>query len=280
MGKVSLKPAIIIFLVLLIYGVGIYFLFFKKDEQKPSGEEKPGTEVENPVTPQAQELYILLSPNNILHYNGSWESISNPNSVKDRLFATYVDNSYVGKYYFTFNDKWYFYDEENEFYNYEVESDIVAINGTKPYTVVPFTKEDLNTEDYETVSNFLIASNITISSIYNITAYKAIVDYDKDSVNENVYIVSNAFSADITSNKAFGYIFVYDDGEFKTMYSNVESSNDIYNICMPSIQGIIDIDVDGNYEFITNCEYFSENGRCKSIYQYKNGKFEAVKACF
>ena len=274
MEKTPIKAVIIIILCLVVYAGIIFMLFYNKDTKKPDP-----TPVKPPVVVDKDFLYIVLSPNTFWEYkNGKWQDSEETDVYRKNLFIVYDNESYAGKYHFSYNNKWYLFNDDNEFYDYEVESNIIGLYGDRSYSVLSYQKELATADDLELINKYLLTKGIE-TSVNKLNPTRVVVDYDNDQIMEVIYIVSNAFDPESDANRAFGYVFTYDDLKFIDIYGYSKKLDDIYNVCSPNIQNIIDLDVDGQAEIIVRCEEFSNGGLCQSMYQYQKGQFSILKKC-
>ena len=100
------------------------------------------------------------------------------------------------------------------------------------------------------------------------------IDYDNDGKKERIVMFSNAYN-ETKTDKAFSYIAILKNNKYNIIYSDVRDANEIYNICNPYMQAIVDLRKDKKYTLIFGCEYFSNIGTKSIIYGEKNKKWES-----
>ncbi len=274
MEKTPPKVAIIIVVGLLIYAVIIGLIFYGKEEEpKKPDDKKPEVIVDSDF------LYLILSPGTFWQYkNGQWSEGNDKSIYRTNQFLVYNDNSYVGKYYFSYNEKWYLFDQDDNFYNYEIGANIIGLYGNFPYIVSSFIKEQADTSDWNYIKDYLATKEIS-TTFTDLNPQKILFDYDGDSILETIYITSNAFNSTLEANKTFGYVFAYDDGKYLDIYGYTGHADDIFNVCSPTVQNIIDIDVNKQAALVVRCDEFSSGGTCQTLFQYQDGKFIQLKTC-
>jgi len=136
-------------------------------------------------------------------------------------------------------------------------------------------KANINEEDLKKVKNVLKSENIEYT--YNLSYKKKVtLDVDGDSKEETIYAISNVFTSE--PNQKFSIVFIDNDG-IEVLYKDVKKPSKMYEMCMPKVKFIIDIDKDLKYEIITECTYFSVMGSCDSLYKIKNNSYKKFKGC-
>lgn len=250
------KKIIIIAIILIIIYVIVYFFVFQ-DQKEVSEKEETG-------------LVIVLMPDKVIRnsnntwYNGTMKDLST------NKFKIYDNNEYKGEYYLTYNNKWYFYDENRNFY--DVSNDFIGIGGAlSPDEIYSINEVDITNEDKQLIKEYLESRDIDVN-IDTITLNKETVNIS--NTTNTYYIVTNAFLNEVDSNYAFSYILANDNNKIKLIMEMRESKDQINEICLPSIE--LALDFKNSTYLITNCSYFSLTGNSYRIYNYTNNQYNQV----
>lgn len=209
--------------------------------------------------------------------DGSWSEIENNNDYNWKKFDIYVDNQLFGKYDLLYNNKWYIYDKNRQSLKYDGK--ILAIRGNKKYEVIDFREETFDSTDEKLLENILLEKNVDYSKDFTY-AKKVSLDIDGDNTKEHIYTVSNAFSDDTTSNERFSIVFINDE-DVQVLYQRYADIENQYDLCVPKVNSILDVNKDLKYEIIFECNYYSVMGVCSSLYEEKDGiyKLSISKGC-
>lgn len=223
-----------------------------------------------------QGLEIMLSNGEKWQLkDGKWSNIEDNEDYNWKKFDVYIDNQLFGEYDLLYNNKWYIFDSSRKSIKYNGK--ILAIRGNKKYQVIEFQEQDLDVNGEELLKNILDQHNIDYPQEFTY-AKKVTLDIDGDDKEENIYTVSNAFTYETDVNKKFSIIFINGDNK-QILYHKYVDVGDQYDLCVPKINSIIDIDEDSNYEIIFECNYFSEMGSCGSLYELSDGTYKLRKGC-
>ena len=254
------KRNIIIIVVIIVFYLALAIIFF--------GWES--------FMNKFQGLNIMLSTGEKWQLkDGKWSDIKDESKYNWEKFDVYIDNQLLGNYDLLYNDKWYIFDENKKSIKYDGK--ILAIRGNKKYEVIEFNEKDLNDDGKNALREVL--SEYDIDYPKELTYAKRVnLDIDGDSKEETIYTISNAFTYETELNKKFSTVFIL-DGKKKVLYFDYVNVGDQYDLCVPKVNSIIDINKDLKYEIILECKYFSEMGVCGSLYELKNGAYKSSKSC-
>lgn len=223
-----------------------------------------------------QELYIMLDSGDKWQLkDGKWSDIENEKDYNWKKFDVYIDNQLIGNYSLMYNNRWYLFDDERVSQKYEGK--ILAIKGNKKYQVIDFLEEDINEEDKEILNDILNDKEITYPESFTY-AKKVFINLDDDQKLETIYTISNAFTNDTSVNKKFSLVFIKDD-QTKILYEDKKYADYQYDMCVPKVNSIIDINKDKKYEIIIECNYYSVMGTCNQLYHQKDGNYRLAKGC-
>lgn len=251
------KRYIVIMIIIIVY-FAVFFILYGKDEIKKS----------------KLETTIIVNDSTIWQLkNKKWYNIRDDSNREDlnwEKFNIIIDNKEIGKYKIVYNTKWYLYDDDKNPYQYT--GNLLAYQANYKMKVKDF--EPIQISDYTYVNqlleeNFLpINQELTVSDLVSI-------DFDDDGINENFYLVSNAFPYDGEPENIFTIVFMEKSGVIYKMYNSVEK-NKGYNGCKPYINDIIDVNDDGKYEIILTCAKYSVETPIDMLYTFTNNDFRII----
>ena len=252
------KKYIILFSVVIIYLV-ITFIFLALTGNIDSIGKK----------------YIVLSPDMVLTYKNDNLSLY-IKKVKKKNIELYYNNEYMGSYKFSYkNNELQFTDKnknifethDNQFFGYSKSLNI---------DIIPFETNQMNDLEIEKLNQIINTLGIDGYEILSISD-KIGIDYNNDGTNENIYIVSNLFLESINK-KVFSLIYYLDDFNNPVfIYKKIDKVSNMYNLCVPSINNIVDLNKDSNYEMFIECNYFDNIGTEYSIYKFENRSYNIIK---
>ena len=223
-----------------------------------------------------QKVNIVLSTGDKWQLkNGKWSDIEDEKDYNWKKFNVYIDNQLLGKYDLLYNNKWYIYDKKRNSIKYDGK--LLGITGNKKYEIIDFQNQDFDTTGENLLKKILNEKNIDYPDEFTYTS-RVTMDIDGDGKEEDIYTVSNAFTYETDVNKKFSIIFINDD-KLYVLYEKYADIENQYDLCVPKVNSIIDIGKDSKYELIFECTYFSEIGRCASMYEFKDGIYKEIKSC-
>ena len=80
---------------------------------------------------------------------------------------------------------------------------------------------------------------------------------------------------DFKPEKLFSIVFMVKDNKIYYLYKDVRDNLD-YNGCKPFIHSILDVDKDGNYEFIVSCASYSVSEQVDMLYKFEEDQFRIL----
>lgn len=229
----------IVFVYLLIVGILIYFNNINNTE------------------------IILSSEVSLKYEQKKWKS----NDFKQKNnYNIYVDNSFLGKGLLIVDDG-------ISYFNNEKLDKFLAISNDN-IKVIPYNETEINKEEYDKV-----LKELNINKYNDLKINKKIdIDYDNDSKEESIYILSNLFvdpfMEDINDDK-FSIMYTIDGGKMKIIYQKKFSSD--MKGCLLDINGLLDVNNDSKYELITTCKYFDQIGTKIQVFELKNKTYKLIK---
>lgn len=249
----------VIFLLLFVYIV-LMFIFFLY----PNFKDKHNN------------TSIIVNKDAKWYYkDGKWKDMTRTNQYNWKKFKIYQNNNYLGNYYLLYNDKWYIFDKDRN----PIEQDgidIFAINTNQKYKYGDFDLEDVSATDEKYVrkvleDNNIIAMDFTTKNVVNF-------DLDSDGKKEKIFIVSNVFTSD-SPKYIFNFVFVVKNSKITFIKKDINTYDNMYNMCQAYLAYMVDLTGDGIYEIITGCGYYSDKKQCVEMYQLKKNKYVKVKSC-
>lgn len=251
------KSYLIIISVCVIYAL-VMFLIFNKKETDYTGQ------------------YLIIDRNILKYEENEWGTVEyNSQDTSNILFHVYKNNQYQGNYYLNlYNDKWYFFDKNNESHN--LYGSLLAYNGDLDIDVESFEIEQATLNE---VSSMLKDYDLSINNNSELTVNEKVVfDFDNDNEDEIIYNLSNiTLDIDNANTLLFTLVIYQDNDKIQTVIDKKEtisnSDNKFY-----TISNIIDLNNDKKYEIILKQEQLMNSSvQCIQIYQpYKN---KQIKNC-
>jgi len=221
-----------------------------------------------------QDLFIMLDSGDKWQFqDGKWIDVTDEDTYNWQKYNIYIDNKLYGNYDIFYNDNWYIFDSNRN--NKQYDGNFIAIKGNKKYDIIDYEKQDFDSNGKSKLIDILKQENMTFQNKYNY-AEKISLDIDGDNELENIYTISNAFVEDLKDYFSVAFI---EDKDIQILYEDYNSTGNSYDMCVPKVDHIIDIDSDSKYEIIMECVYYSVIGSCDSLYQKQGGKYKIVKGC-
>ncbi len=254
MKKGRLKYIIII-VILIIYGSVMYLVFGVSE----SRERKAATT-------------LLVGDSTVWNYSSrSWMNINTPSLLSNfnwQKFNVYLDNQYFGKYLVWHDDKWYLFDNNKNAVSYQ--GNLFAYQADFNIDVVNLSTTDIT--DYTYVNTVLKNHGFDTTVEYTLKSVSK-VDFDKDGVLEDFYVISNVFAEDFFPEKYFSFVFMVDNNNIYMLYEDVDKNEGV-NGCKPGLYTVADFDNDKDYELILSCAKYSNQTPLMMLYEFKDNAFE------
>lgn len=252
------KRVYVILLLILAVFLVVMFLLFGVDN----------------IRQEKYEAVIIVGENTTWKYsNKNWTNITYKSSMQQLSWKKYLvfsDNKELGTYYLWHDDRWYVFDEKRN--AIDVEGDLLAYSANYDLKINGFSEEDVDDTTY--IDYVLEENDLGLSSQFT-SLYKFEFDIDNDSVNEEFYLMSNAFAMDFSPEKTFSIAFMVKDGNVNYIYKDI-STNRVYNGCKPFYNTFLDINNDNTYELILSCRKYSVGQRTDMLYQYNDNNFQIL----
>lgn len=247
-GKKALKMlviaiGVIVVITLLAFG---YRLFVKDDGVKFSDKYLIiGSSV---IYQKTTTGWKQIKSVNKKIQNQKYSVVSNGQNFDD-LSLQFVDN------------KWYFLD--NDYNDVDIDGNFVAFSNLN-VDVANFEEEDVSYDQFQSQMLELMGEDISKIDDYNF--YKINIDINNDGVSETIYYASNFMFDSVDYTMHSGYFYL-SGGKL----SKIITTED-YDL---SIEGIVDMDNDGNYELVIADEVLNQTTFDSSyvIYKLKDDKW-------
>ena len=251
------KKIYIVLIIIFVVFFVVMFSFFGIDEMKS----------------KKQSLTVLLGHNTVWQYKANkWLNLSKNLSRYDlnwKKYHVYSNQEYVGDYLLWHDDKWYAFDDNKKAIS--LEGDLLAYMGNYELSFYPFSEEEI--EDYSSVNEALKKYNVSLNDELTV-AYHVPFDFDQDGIEEDFYIISNAFSQDEV-NTTFSLVYMIKDNQISMIYEYLDGGNS-FNACKPYFTSFLDVNDDSIYEFILSCGGYSISEPIHMLYQYRDNAFKIV----
>ena len=254
------KKYVVLLIILAIYLVVYFTLFYKKDT-KSDGKLKNYINL------------IIGEDADFLYHNNEWSVVNDADKISYNWlkYKIYDGNEYLGKYYLLYSGIWNLKDNKKNTVDINF-SEKVAIGGDLKCENVKINSsynDSKNSYIKKVLSDNLIDVNSTLTSNTTIK-----MDIDNDSVDEEFYVISNAFIDDENPEKIFSFVFYVDNDNINVIYKQIFSNTTLSNVCKPYISNIFKIN--NKYYFAVNCSRYSDLGRSIVLYKYRGNKFVKV----
>lgn len=150
----------------------------------------------------------------------------------------------------------------------------IAYSSNLKLNLADYSSDELNSEDMKKVSDILKEHGIIGYENLN-TSSKVSFDYNNDGISETIYFVSNLFD-ETKYDKVFSFVYYISGNDIIYLIEQIDTIENTYELCIPSMNSIVDLNNDGIYEFIISCEYFSNIGIDNQIYEQKENLFNLI----
>ena len=251
------KVYIILITIIVVFGIVMFLLFGVKNIQQENLESVLVVG-ENTTWTYQNKRWLYL------RYNTSMEKL---NWTK---FHVLEDDKEIGSYYLWHDDKWYVFDNDNN--AVQIDGNLIAYDANYEMKVLSFQEETV--DDYTYVYSVLQENGLSTSSKFT-SIYKVPVDFDGDSITEDLYVVSNVFPLDFEPDTSFSIAFMVKNNMIYYLYTDV-SSNRGLNGCKPFYHTFIDTNYDGIYEVILSCGRYSAAEQVDMLYQFSDNNFNLL----
>lgn len=217
---------------------------------------------------------IIVGDDSLWTYSGR-EWISLGRSLESEKYnwqeyKVFEDSEELGNFTMWRDDKWYAFDDEKN--AVPINGKLFAYSANYKMNVINFIEKNTTDMTYvkKVLKNNYLDEDSLLTSNYHIT-----FDFDSDGVDEDFYIVSNAFPLDFEPNSVFSLAFMVKNDTIYEFYKNVKSGNSL-DICKPYYHTVVDTNSDGVYEFILSCGNYSTNGTINMLYKFIDDEFKIV----
>ena len=249
------KKIYVILIVLVIVFFIVMFLLFGLDELKKG----------------SINTTLVVGKDTVWNYSGKkWKNVDSYEKLNWEKYDIYVNNEKKGNYYLWYNDKWYAFDDNKK--AIKLEGTLLGVKSNIDIPVYNFSTDII--DNYVYVDEVLEEHNLPTNNDYTVNEM-IVFDYDNDGIEEEFYVVSNAFTMDSHPEKIFSLVFMVKNEEIYPIYTDI-SENKGFNGCMPYISSFIDVDNDSKYEFIFSCSKYSVSGITRMLYEFKNNEFKIL----
>lgn len=248
---------IVLFVILAIY-IFVMYYFLGADNLK---KEKYSTT-------------ILVGDSTVWNYSDKrWLNITKNSTLKKldwQEFTVYLDNKKAGNYLLWHDDKWYLFDKNKK--AVPTTGSLLAYRSNYDLKIKDFTVTDITEPSY--VKQVLEENNLSFSSKLTASSLTSF-DIDNDQINEEFYVISNAFADDFNPDTIFSIVFMVKEGKVYYLYNDI-SPNTTNNGCKPYLNSFIDVDNDNKYEVIVSCGRYSVEKSVEMLYKLTDEGFKIL----
>ena len=252
------RTYIVLIFILVLFALFMFFIFGRDYVKKSK-----------------YSTILIVGNNSVFTYdNKRWKKITSVNTLNDlswKKYSVFVDKENIGDYYLSHDDRWYAFDDDKN--AIKLDGDLLGIASNHDIIVVKL--DDILVDNSDSiVQEVLLDNNLSLSSEFT-SAYKNVFDFDNDGVDEEFYILTNAFPTTFTPTDYFSIAFMVKNNKIYYIYNDFRT-NELFNGCKPYYNTFLDIDNDKKYEFIFSCASFSENGRSDMLYKFSKDGFKIL----
>ena len=246
------KVYIVLISIILIFFVVMFFLFRKDDNDFDTS--------------------IVLGDDSVFVLNGKkWFKLSQPYTILNwKKHNIYINNEKTGNYYLWYDNKWYAFDNKKN--PVDLGARFLAIKSKKNVDIIKYEISNINNSSY--INEVLEDNNISLSSGFT-SKYKTVLDLDNDGIEEEIYVISNAFISSENPDKIFSIVFMVKDDTIYPIYTDIKNNTSL-NGCKPYINSILDVDNDNKYELIVSCAEYSNSKITDMLYKYDKNAFKIL----
>ena len=244
---------VIIFIILL--GISIYVLNNKKKSN--------------------EDIILVIDNSSFWKYSDNiWSNVkgkSNLTSYNWKKFKIFSNKEYVGEDYLVYDDKWYAFNDNKE--AVKLDGDLFAYSSNKEIDYYNYPVSDIT----DTSSVDSVLEDLGLVNDNNFSKYfKIDFDIDNDSIDEEFYVISNAFLENV-SGKVFSIVYMVKDNTIYYIFKKIVSEGP-FNGCKPYINSFLDVDGKGNRELIVSCANYSDGKRYDMLYSFDDLKYKILVA--
>lgn len=243
---------VLVFIVLAFLGL-VFFLSVKEKKE------------------EEQYFYLFTGDNSIVrwYYNQDKWYIVNTNEKLSDEFEVYSNGKYQGNYNLVFNNKWYYFDSNNESKkfeginfmintNYDFKSYEFRIDSINDNLLIEQVSKKINIVNDEYDANLkkaVVYDNENFKDVYFVDYYKKQNEYNHLGPNYTVAFVEKSDTIEIIK------ILNFDD--------------DDYESCSLNLAGVFKFNNDNNKLLLT-CVHFDQIPSDYYLYEYRGNKYNLL----
>lgn len=221
---------------------------------------------------KSKNQYLLVGENLILEKDGNkWiqHQEFNDKITKNKFTLADGENIYKDANIDYSSNQYYYLDK-----NFNELKDIrIAYSNIDNIPLANYELSSCNNSDIDYFKKILKEKNITDFNRFVTGCTKIQYDIDKDGDNEEIYTSTNR-GFEVIEDEILSTLFVVKNNKIVDSYTQI--SKDPYRIIE-----ILDLDNNGNYDFIINRKDIdvSTFNSCYQIYEINNGKWKLKQDC-
>lgn len=211
--------------------------------------------------------YMVLSNRDVYEYKqGVVEKVSVPRIQKLNKLKVFTEGKEIGEYKIKIGNEIIIQSNNPEVTEFLSDTSI-GLPAKSKISIYTYQQEEMNDNELSEMDQFL--------------EQKGIDGYDELSIaskvlnnHEQIYLVSNAFVEE-THAKVFSFIYYKENNKIITLFEKIDEK-DIFDMCSPFINNIIDWNQDGNNDLIIGCRYFDQLGSEYDFLEKKEDKYYSI----
>ena len=176
------KGMIITIIMLLIYGLVMYFVLNNKSAQSTNTKSNDTSE----KSKLTGTNYMVVGNNSIYKFeNGKYKKANKSYIEALPNMKVYIDNKYFGSYKLNYVSTWNLLNDKSEFVSYK--GSLLAISNEFDVNVRNYNVREINDDD-----KYLLLKDYGINSFKNLTVNKVVdIDLDNNDVMDEIICLSS-----------------------------------------------------------------------------------------
>lgn len=253
----------IIYIMIIVLFLLFFFVLIYLNKDKSNTYNKSEKEYDT----------ILIAGNAIFQKtNNYWNKVTKEENiiklVNWKKYKIYIDYEYFGDYKLVAADGWLAFDDERKSITLPAtDSSFFAYKSSDDIDIKKIEVND--NSDFDKTKLLLSAFDINVNYPPEINAI-AKVDLNNDGKEDEIYAMNNTFS-EIETEPLFSIFIVKRGSKAYRLFRSTEEANEA-NMCFPTINSVLDIDNDKEYEIIMSCTNSGLDSIKTVLYKYNSEK--------
>jgi hypothetical protein len=213
------KGLIIGIIILIIYGLVMYFVFNKSQSTKPSNNENKNQKIEI-----KDNYYLVLGDDTVLKYTSKGFINTKKSNIQDLPdLKVFINNKYLGNYKMNYVSTWNLLDSNGKYVSYK--GHLIAVSNDFDVVVRNTSFRSMNDEDKK-----MIFQNYGINSYGNLTNNMvADIDLDKNGEMDEIICLSSMDDRDTKTH--YNLLIIKYNNQIETLINEKnEKAKSVYGL--------------------------------------------------